>query len=468
MAARGKPAGKATPQAARKVTRSHRTRVSAIESPAATANSGDQDLMSAWNDAHGSAAAEPIELGLPPPSSAEISGSTESEAAQLSAAVAQIIGEDGAWAFDDSDATLAGPVDLAAVESFTESIEKAESLEDGQAVPSPWPQAAREASAQHRLQRDRPAQSRGRATRRGDAQTPYSPAAADVRALDALSTRRDRAHASLPSAAASTSAPAAPPQPRPLVDVSDSVALAQPAAAAVELLPPLEQPDPVPAHRTAGVPAEHLGAATATPKFRERYTALLEQLRAWDYFAPDKSQRAAGRRVLPKAALTRFARGNPDLLHTLAVRDLHIFSKKMAAFPRRALDRKVRAAGERLCNRYGDCQAAPTFNGNPTFQDVTRLLLFVSLSDFPQIEATAPGIVAAAAELIPGILTAAAQPPAGEAARLAHSREWLDQREHMEEALAALGERRVDRRRARAAPYAPPLPAQCMTDCSVF
>lgn len=59
-------------------------------------------------------------------------------------------------------------------------------------------------------------------------------------------------------------------------------------------------------------------------------------------------------------------------------------------------------------------------------QDVVRLLLFVNISEFSEIENRAPGIVAAASDLLPEILIAATQPPRLDAARLDHSVQWHD------------------------------------------
>lgn len=66
--------------------------------------------------------------------------------------------------------------------------------------------------------------------------------------------------------------------------------------------------------------------------------------------------------------MNTFARANPDLLHTLPVREINIFVKKFKAFPKKTLDRKYRAATSRLTNLYADFQMEATFNGQPTFQ----------------------------------------------------------------------------------------------------
>lgn len=60
-------------------------------------------------------------------------------------------------------------------------------------------------------------------------------------------------------------------------------------------------------------------------------------------------------------------------------------------------------------------------------QDVARLLLFVATSEFAEIEETAPGIVAAASDLLVEILVASTQPPS-ELARADHSGQWRDAR----------------------------------------
>lgn len=65
-------------------------------------------------------------------------------------------------------------------------------------------------------------------------------------------------------------------------------------------------------------------------------------------------------------------------------------------------------------------------------QDVIRLILFVSISEFSEIEATAPGIVSAASDLLPEILIAATQQPRLGAARLDHSVQWHDLRQAVE------------------------------------
>lgn len=69
-----------------------------------------------------------------------------------------------------------------------------------------------------------------------------------------------------------------------------------------------------------------------------------------------------------KRTMTSFARSNPDLLYMLPARQLHIFVKKFRAFPSRSLDRKFRAAANRLANVYVDFQIQATFNGNACFQ----------------------------------------------------------------------------------------------------
>lgn len=74
------------------------------------------------------------------------------------------------------------------------------------------------------------------------------------------------------------------------------------------------------------------------------------------------------RTLTPKQTITTFARANPDLLHTLPVRELNIFVKKFKAFPRKSMDRKYRAATSRLTNLYADFEMEATFNGQPTFQ----------------------------------------------------------------------------------------------------
>lgn len=61
-------------------------------------------------------------------------------------------------------------------------------------------------------------------------------------------------------------------------------------------------------------------------------------------------------------------------------------------------------------------------------QDVTRLLLFVATSEFADIEEIAPGIVAAASDLLLEILLASTQPPS-ELARADHSGQWRDTRD---------------------------------------
>lgn len=85
--------------------------------------------------------------------------------------------------------------------------------------------------------------------------------------------------------------------------------------------------------------------------------------------------------------------------------------------------------------RYVPPSTTPTL---APLQDVVRLLLFVNISEFSDIEARAPGIVASASDLLPEILIAATQPPGGAAARLDHSVQWYDLRQ----AVQAEGVRR--------------------------
>ena len=59
---------------------------------------------------------------------------------------------------------------------------------------------------------------------------------------------------------------------------------------------------------------------------------------------------------------------------------------------------------------------------------MTRLLLFVATSEFAEIEDTAPGIVAAASDLLLEILVASTQPPS-DLARADHSGQWRDTRD---------------------------------------
>lgn len=61
-------------------------------------------------------------------------------------------------------------------------------------------------------------------------------------------------------------------------------------------------------------------------------------------------------------------------------------------------------------------------------QDVTRLLMFVATAEFSEIEQTAPGIVAAASDLLLEVLIAGTQPPS-ELARDDHSAQWRDMRD---------------------------------------
>lgn len=333
----------------------------------------------------------------------------------------------------------------------------------------------------------------------------------------------------------------------------------QPGSAALrsrnlELLPGLALPEPWPEHRGQKYPA-HLDAMMATTKFRERFELFLEQLTDWGYFKTLQS----GKRTVPnKNAINNFARANPDLLHHLPVRNLHIFAKKFKVFRLRDLDRKVggptcfdrfmcmlaswsasaclvhvllrsrhcwhrtmrvccvassrpvhlhlsqmlfaprckmccnelhcmrtgcrvrcaaldalvpthdpfalyraacvqvRAASGRLMHLYDNFTLQPSHNGDPVFQDVTRLILFIAQSDFPSIEAKAPGIVAAACELLVDVTVAAVLPPElkTEKARRAHSADWYQLRETVEaqreDAARRLTERRDAKRAARA------------------
>jgi hypothetical protein len=184
------------------------------------------------------------------------------------------------------------------------------------------------------------------------------------------------------------------------------------------LLPPLDVLDPVPSHRLDPPPTERLSALQAEPKFRDRFAILVEQLTAWGYFHSN------GRVLSSKHAFAAFGRANPDLLYALEPREIHILAKKFKPLPAREVIRRVRTASTRLIHLYVDFQIEPFSHvGAPSFLDLTRLLLFVSSSDFPHIEALAPGIVSAASNLIPSVLAAASQAPLP-GRRREHSNEW--------------------------------------------
>lgn len=171
------------------------------------------------------------------------------------------------------------------------------------------------------------------------------------------------------------------------------------------------------------------------PKFRDRFAAFLNQLDVWGHAEPDTPNATAS----PKHIVQSFARCNTDLLYLLPAREVHLFAKKFKSLPPRSLDRKVRSAASRLTNLYVDFQTVPGFNGSPVFRDVLRLLLFVSQSDFQELEGQAPGIVGSSNDLLPEILLAAAQAPS-EAAQLEHATqlqaimieagEWARRRDH--------------------------------------
>ena len=204
------------------------------------------------------------------------------------------------------------------------------------------------------------------------------------------------------------------------------------------LLPTLDQPDAVPAHRAApdAMPGKemHMPTLLRSSHFNDKFAAFLAQLTAWGYVELTPSGRAL---TAPKNALNDFARQNPDLLYALAPRELHIFAKKFKPFPRRELNRKHRAAAARLMHMYADFHMQPDYNGNPLTQDAVRLLHFVSEADFRVIEDKAPGIVAAANDLIQSMALAAQKPPAAEHWRKSHSADWVALREHV------LGERQA-------------------------
>jgi hypothetical protein len=394
-----------------------RNNAAAVESPGVLASRELDGAVAALRSEARDAKAEPdVAWGQPDVSDTHLDDSTSLSEEQLVAAVAQFIGPSGAWALDEEGSNLEGPG------------ETTQDPEDGlvEEFEDVWQQAAPESAP------------------RQVSVVTHSDAPSDVRALKAMNAlqattapkRRGRPAARTPGRSAASDVS---------LSVGDGVAQAE-SYECNELLPALEELPSLPAHRSSCEAPAHLDAINATSKFRERFDAFKEQLRAWGYFAGPSSTRP----VLPKNALASFARANPDLLYALPVRDLHIFSKKFKAFPCRDLIRKVRAASQRLFNRYTDFHYEPTFNGHPTFQDVTRLLLFVSMSDFPMIEKIAPGIVAAASELLPSIIVAASVPPQPADSRLQHSREWHAMCEDAELQTAKLdGFRRPPERRMR-------------------
>ena len=204
----------------------------------------------------------------------------------------------------------------------------------------------------------------------------------------------------------------------------------------------LQQPDTLPEHRTSGVAAEVRNEMALAPKFREKWQLFIRQLSSWKYL--DKSDASA------KQGIMAFARANPDLLYHLPAREVHIFVKKFAAFAPRSMERKVRAGTARLSNLYVAFEPVPTFNGQPNFKDLLRLLLFVSLSDFQALESRAPGIVGAANVLLPLVLDAAVQPLLPNARR-----DHAADLQILVEATADAASRQTVRKQLHSKPYAP-------------
>ena len=279
-----------------------------------------------------------------------------------------------------------------------------------------------------------PAQRRRPGGEDAAAAAPPDNAAADALMLDSLSAQRaTHLPDAWPSAAPRSHAPGAPPP-------------ARPAPRPAPLLPALDVLDPVPAHRAPGAAASspHLAAALAAPNFRPRHAALVAQLAAWGYF------RAGGRELPAKNAFAAFGRANPDLLYALPPRELSIFAKKFVALPPREVKRKVRNGAARLVRLYVDFELEPlSHSGAASFQDVTRLLLFVAEASFSHVERLAPGIVAAAADVVPAVIMAAAQPPVP-GRRRQHSDDWHALREGQRTAAARKRNFRESGRLARA------------------
>jgi hypothetical protein len=218
------------------------------------------------------------------------------------------------------------------------------------------------------------------------------------------------------SALANEPSPPRPPQAHPMPAQTSVAPLG--VSQGLPLLPPLDVLDPVPSHRLKPATAERLAALYSEHKFRDRFAILVEQLTEWGYFDCN------GRTLSSKHAFAAFGRENPDLLYALPPQKLHILTKKFKPLPAREVIRRVRLAGARLIRLYVDFQSEPFSHvGAPSFLDLTRLVLFVATSNFPHIEAQAPGIVAAASDIIPSMLLAASQPPLP-GRRREHSNEW--------------------------------------------
>ena len=219
------------------------------------------------------------------------------------------------------------------------------------------------------------------------------------------------------------------------------------ATGSLRKLPQLEEPEDVLPHRIGGE-AQHMPQMLKSSKFRDRFPLFEAQLRAWGYYDPSmvNSHRY---KLQDKNAFNAFGRLNPDLLYALSVRELQIFVKKFKLFPARHFaDRKVRAARSRLLNLYVDGRLEPGRNGAAMFQDVLRLILYISQQEeFGPLEKAAPGIVRAASDLLPMMLSIATQPPSSNASAR-HCEEWTALMDDM----AAKQSEAKARKRARNAP----------------